>query len=247
MKICFLFFALLFSTITQGQFLEKVFLKDSVTVYQGWIIEQVPQEHIKILRFKERDTITIEVGDIWKIAREIDVKHINKIFNNPLIEKKGLSQAVFLELLGNAGVYSINYDRRFTKGHRSGWGGRVGFSYLKIKDSGTLGYQTINLLAIPADINYLIGKRRGALELGIGATYVSSRSMGRTYTFDNLEVLGGGAYNIKSNGVFAFMNFVYRHRSLNNGFMYKAGFSPIIFPAFFLTIGIAVGYNFQKH
>lgn len=229
-----------------AQFLEKVYLKDSITIYQGWIIEQVPQEYLKMLRFKERDTITIEVGNVWKITREIDVKKINLLFQNPLEERKGISQAVFLELLGNGGIYSLNYDRRFKKGKRDGWGVRAGFGFLNISDSNATSSQSIKTLAIPVDVNYLFGKKKGAIEVGAGLTWFSSRVNGANYNFNNLEIIGGEVYNIQSNGFIGFLNIGYRRRSLNNGLMYKVVASPIIYPVFFLTLGFAIGYNFQK-
>jgi hypothetical protein len=231
----------------QSQFLEKVYLKDSITIHEGWIIEQVPQEYLKMLRLKQRDTITIDVTDIWKIARAIDVKKLDQLFKVPPPERKGLAQSVYLELLGTSGVYSLNYDRRFTKGHRDGWGARAGFGYLIVSAGDSVsGYPKVSLLTIPLDVNYIFGKKKGALQLGVGLTYVSSRSQGSTYTFNELDIIGGETYNYQSNGFAAFLNVSYLSRQLGNGFMFRSAFTPMIYPAIIPALGLSFGYNFQK-
>lgn len=229
-----------------SQFVEKVFLKDSTTVYEGWIIEQVPQDYVKILRFKERDTLTIQVSEIWKIARTIDVKKINSVFKNPLPDFPGRHQAVFVELLGTAGVYSLNYDTRLKKGKRNGWGARLGFSYLNINDSSRFGELSARTIAIPVELNYLFGKRRSALELGIGITYVSSRYQGNAYTYNDVDFIGGEPFNITSNGLFASVIIGYRYRSVDNGFLFRLGFMPIVIPEVFPAIGVSFGYSFKR-
>lgn len=76
------------------------------------------------------------------------------------------AKQVYLELIGAGGGPSLNYDARFGNkenglGYRVGIGGE--FSY-----SSSLG--TSSALAIPAGINYLLGKRKHYLDLGSGAT-----------------------------------------------------------------------------
>ena len=246
MKIIVLFIMLSFGQNAYSQFVEKVYLKDSLTVYEGWIIEQVPQDYVKILRFKERDTLTVQVGEIWKISRIINVKKINSIFKNPIPDFSGRQQGVFLELLGNAGLYSFNYDTRIKKGKRDGWGVRIGFSYLSIKDSSSFGTLTASTFALPVDINYLVGRRRSALELGAGATFVSSRYKGTKYNYNELEFYGSEAFNITPNGLFGYINLGYRYRSIANGLLFRITFTPIIVPEFLPGIGLSLGYSFKR-
>jgi hypothetical protein len=104
----------------------------------------------------------------------------------------------------------------------------------------------VNLLAIPLDVNYIFGKKKGALQLGVGLTYICSRSLGRSYTFNNLDIIGGETYNLQSNGFAAFLNVSYITRSLGNGFMFRAALTPIIYPIIFPNVGLSFGYNFQK-
>jgi hypothetical protein len=107
--------------------------------------------------------------------------------------------------------------------------------------------QKVNLLAIPLDVNYIFGKKKGALQLGLGLTFISSRSQGRAYTSNDLDIIGGEAYNNQSSGGFAgFLNINYITRSLGNGFMFRAAFTPIIYPVILPAIGLSFGYNFQK-
>lgn len=238
-----------FSATANGQFLEKVYLNDSVTVHEGWIIEQVPQVYLKMLRQQQRDTITIDVADVWKITRVIDTKKLDRVFRNPLVARSGYSQAVYFELLGNGALYSFNYDRRFKKGRRDGWGYRIGFGYFRITDSipGSAGYRRFTSVAIPVDINYLIGKRKGALELGLSATYIATWDKGSQYTYNDLDGLGLEPFNLRSNGVIGFLNCAYRYRPAGNGLFLKAGLTTIIYPETLPYIGLSIGYHFQKN
>ena len=245
-KFIFLILTTLLIEKMQGQFLEKVYLKDSITVYEGWIIEQVPQDYLKILRLKQRDTITIEVGMVWKIVRVLDPKKLSAFISNETEAKKGYSRAFFLELFGNGALYSVNFDSRFKKGRRDGMGYRFGLGYFAFTDTISGRKQTIRLSAIPFDINYLLGKKKNALELGVGATLFSLKLNGERYNTNNSDFIGLEAFNIQSNGLIGFVNIAYRYRTLDNGFMFKASFSPIIVPVFFPLIGISVGYHFQK-
>jgi hypothetical protein len=46
-----------------------VYLKDSVTFHEGYIIEQAPAQYVKIMRLKEKDTLTINIQNIWKLTK----------------------------------------------------------------------------------------------------------------------------------------------------------------------------------
>lgn len=54
-----------------AQLMESVYLKDSVTVYRGVILEQSPAKYPRIYRMPEKDTITVALTDIWKIVRDV--------------------------------------------------------------------------------------------------------------------------------------------------------------------------------
>jgi hypothetical protein len=75
---------------------------------------------------------------------------------------------IFLELGGNAGVLSLNYDRRFSKSN-DGLGWRVGVG---------VGAVPSHILAsfiptFPLGVNYLFGKGSHHLEVGAGVTFAN--------------------------------------------------------------------------
>jgi hypothetical protein len=149
-------------------------------------------------------------------------------------------------LLGNGAIYSLNFDSRLKKGRRDGLGYRIGFGYFNYKDSTPGLEENIRLTAIPLDVNYLLGKRKGALELGIGTTFFAARLNGNAYSFDDTDKVGLEPFSIQSNGFVGFVNLAYRYRSIKNGFMFKAAFTPIIIPKLLPFLGISIGYHFQK-
>ena len=74
-----------------------------------------------------------------------------------------------LELFGAHSTIGINYDRRF-KGN-DGLGFRVGLGYGYSESSYFMGLShNIYGIAVPLEINYLLGKGRHKLELGFGAS-----------------------------------------------------------------------------
>jgi hypothetical protein len=72
---------------------------------------------------------------------------------------------VYLELLGPGIFYSLNYDGRFAK-MENGFGFRVGL--------GGAGGNGGGYLAVPAQLNYLLGNNGQYLELGAGATFLTA-------------------------------------------------------------------------
>jgi hypothetical protein len=60
--------------------------------------------------------------------------------------KKYVNNTVYVELLGNAAIYSFNYERRL----RDSFWGRIGVGYYP----GPFG----ELAAVPLGLNYLMGK-----------------------------------------------------------------------------------------
>jgi hypothetical protein len=230
-----------------AQFVEKIYLKDSITVYTGWIVEQVPQDYIKILRLKEKDTIQVQSENIWKIIRVIDTKNYRSPFN----KKVGRNTAIYLEGLGNGIFYSLNYDTRLKRGIRDGWGIRAGFGLLSIDVVDTSlnvkGKAILN--TVPVAVNYLIGQKRNALELGIGGTLLYTR-LKNLDASDFINIDPGSSFfdePLKVYTVCLTSIIGYRYTSLNNGFMFRAGLTPYIgFGGFNFNIGVSLGYHFQK-
>jgi hypothetical protein len=132
---------------------------------------------------------------------------------------------VYLELLGNGGVYSINYERMLTDDLSA----RLGFSYLSVSTSAGDASAKANLVTAPALINYTVGGRNHRAEVGAGATlvYVSASSEGGSgvgASGEGVAVLGTGVVG-------------YRYAPADGGFVFRAGFTPLFGKGGFLPWG----------
>ncbi|WP_345947831.1 hypothetical protein ABDD95_13345 [Mucilaginibacter sp. PAMB04274] len=136
------------------------------------------------------------------------------------------AQNIFVELGGPGLLLSANYDTRFVNRH-DGVGGRLGVGYLSISDN--------SLLTVPLQINYLLGRNNRYFELGIGATFVSSRGDENDFlSLDNAQNTIGT------------MTFGYRYQPEEGGFNFRAALNPVFnkhdfFPFFG---GVSFGYTF---
>lgn len=244
-------FLLLVTYSTHAQhFKERVYLKDSITFYEGFIIEQAPAKYIKIYRLAQKDTLTIQLADVYKLTKiyEVDsIKAVNKL--KPL--KKNIhhkyDKIAFVELLGAAGFYSINYDMRTAKNKRDGWGYRVGYERIStnFRDTigGTINFTKIKFTAIPLVLNYLIGKKKGFLELGVGATYFKFK--GEAQSITTVERYQAETFKQTFGNIVGSFNVGYRHLPYSYGFMYRVAFTPLLIADVFVPfIGIGFGYHF---
>jgi hypothetical protein len=236
------------------QFKERVYLKDSVTFYEGYIIEQAPARYVKIYRLVEKDTITAQLSDVLKITKlyVIDTIVTKKAILKPI--KQTYTKVAFVELLGAAGLYSINYDMRTAKGRRDGWGFRVGYERIvaSITDSSTLSASSvatietneIKFTAIPIVLNYLFGKKKDFLELGVGATYFKFN--GKTTGVASVETYQIEVFKEKFSYIFGTFNVGYRHVPYKAGFMYRVAFTPLLISDTFIPFfGLGLGYHFK--
>ncbi|HEU4534113.1 MAG TPA: hypothetical protein VFS00_08345, partial [Polyangiaceae bacterium] len=88
------------------------------------------------------------------------------------------NNAVFAELLGNGGIYSINYERFL-----GDFGVRAGFSYLSLEGSTTLkcgstgpcstASAKVSLTTVPIVGSYYLGGENHKLQLGAGLTVMA--------------------------------------------------------------------------
>lgn len=130
---------------------------------------------------------------------------------------------VYLELGGNALIYSINYDRLINDnfGVR---GGIMGFA----ASSGNAGAFAI---AVPVLANYLVGEGNSRLELGFGFMYLSG-------------AVGGGDIIGEVSAISPTAFIGYRYQPAEGGFFFKIGFSPIMFKETTLPWGgLGIGYT----
>ena len=150
-----------------------------------------------------------------------------------------IRKSVYLELLGNGLAYSVNYDMRFKKNQQDGLGFRIGAGGFSITGYDSDGVEVKgSLLTFPIELNYLIGKKRSALETGIG---VSPLFLGAKIEVDDEKIGGTGS------GANVFLNLGYRFQPLKKGFTARINWTPIInsggfIPAWF---GISLGYSFR--
>lgn len=132
---------------------------------------------------------------------------------------------VFLELGGNAGIISLNYDRRFGAGD-NGFGGRIGIG-CGVVPNHMFGDA---VLTVPVAVNYLAGEGPHYLEAGAGFTFGESAF--------------GGKYRTDGKAVHFVPSLGYRYQRATGGFTFRAMASPHILGTVRPSGGISVGYHF---
>lgn len=136
-------------------------------------------------------------------------------------------KAIFVEWRGNGIGKSINFDSRFSK-TRNGLGMRVGLGGTQLdydrEGEGRLSYDA---LTIPAEINYLFGKRRHSIETGVGFTTILDK---------NDDDFNGQA----------FLNLGYRFKPIRKGIVFRVNYTPTFNTegVQFGKTGISVGWGF---
>jgi hypothetical protein len=133
----------------------------------------------------------------------------------------------FVELGGNAAIYSLNYERFFTPK----LGVRVGGMYLRADDDEGA---DIGVGLFPVMATYLLGEGNGHFEVGAGigiaTAGVSDADLGDDW---------GGS------DVYGTATFGYRYQKPEGGVMFRAGFTPAIASGTVIPwAGVSVGYAF---
>jgi hypothetical protein len=121
---------------------------------------------------------------------------------------------LYVEFLGNAVFYSLNYDRVFFKlGESNRIGCRIGLSFLPITKDTVGGRYP---LLFPVTVNYLLGKGENKLEVGAGATP-------RVFLADD------GSGGEQWEGLVSFTGTIaYRYQSIASDFNFRAGCSLVV-------------------
>jgi hypothetical protein len=160
----------------------------------------------------------------------------------PAAAQDGGANSVYAELLGNGGLYSINYDRRLGAGGASVRVGAASWQttgglFVSASDERT------SFVTVPVLLNALTGAGNHHLELGAGVL-LGSRTVTRT--------LGGGSE--RSTIVDATGTLGYRRQRPGRGWVFRLGLTPFYgfgseeeaYPekGFFLSGGLSVGYSF---
>jgi len=142
---------------------------------------------------------------------------------------------VFLEAGGPSIFMSANFDMRFRTSSREGWGARagVGHSFLFVDSD------EMNALIFPVGINYILGKNRAGLLLGLNATIPF------LYGEDIRKSFGGVAIAARPLIV---PEIGYRHRPMKSGLGFHFSYTPIFntvdgtMPVF---LGAGIGYSWR--
>lgn len=149
------------------------------------------------------------------------------------IEETGMSSsqrsaknAIYLDVAGPGGLYSVNYDRMLSDDLSV----RIGFSYISAgasssDGSGTTASAEASLLAIPITASYLgIGSLSNQLELGGGGAIM--RATGDGFVSAGSDTAGASA----SATIIALTPLAgYRHQAPDGGFVFRIGASPLLF------------------
>jgi hypothetical protein len=150
------------------------------------------------------------------------------------------SSAIYLEGGGNGIIYSINYDRRFTK-RLDGLGFRVGAGYFPMGD--------YNLTVIPLGINHLVGKNGHFVEAGVNVTVVNSSVKNNNIT--KKEALFGQIdFGHKTTSLVGGVSMGYRYQPVDKHFNFRAGLETLLGKrideraVFAISAHISFGYTF---
>ncbi len=151
---------------------------------------------------------------------------------------RGARNAVYLELLGNGGLYSVNFERIL----HDTLALRVGFATWNSPALFYDGTPPDRLTTVPVTVSYLLGGGERKLELGGGVTFgreTRDRSSRHetSSSFSNLTGIIG-----------------YRSQPPGRGYLFRAGVTPFYsfdqgedaYPdsGFTLSAGVSFGYRF---
>ncbi len=168
-------------------------------------------------------------------------------------QKSNRNTIVFLEMNGAGLNYSINLDARFNRGTQNGLGCRIGFGFYSYKydlfDLETLTTHEADLakeFTLPIEVNYIYGKYRNGIEIGIGLSVIYMDFLEDDYDF------AIGSFSLveftreQNKHVLGFLNIGYRFQALSNGLILKANWTPLFNKngIFANYSGIAIGYKF---
>ena len=137
------------------------------------------------------------------------------------------SNTFFVELGGNALVYSLNGEHFFTPQ----LGVRVGAGLLAINESD--GDGDASVLLVPVMATYLLGEGNSHFEIGAGAGFATA------------GVADVDIGNERASAVYGTATFGYRYQKPAGGVIFRAGFTPIVASGNIIPwIGLGVGYAF---
>jgi hypothetical protein len=252
LKLIILFTFVLVTTrlIAQNNYEEVVYLKNG-SVIRGLIIEQVPQQSIKI-QTKDRNIFVFKYLEIEKITKEIISPKVILQDENPkelVVEKNGkFNRYTEINFCPGIGDYKPKYSYT-TKNNNYSFGIRTSFGYQFNEqiflgasigiDKHKISYNTIPLTAeirykvVKGKISPLLSANVGyALKSGYlkGGGYIINTQIGiKTKITENLAYLFNVGYKWQVQEVkYYYLNnptFIYSSKALLNYFTISTGFS----------------------
>ena len=140
---------------------------------------------------------------------------------------------VFVEIGGNAGLYSINYERYLHDDLTA----RIGAGYFALGASLGEAEANASLLLVPATLSY-VGFRKGnhALEIGGGALVVhasaAASTLGEVFSESGTTAVGTATVG-------------YRYVPKDGGLTFRAGYTPLFTSDDYVSwAGMSLGYSF---
>jgi hypothetical protein len=132
-------------------------------------------------------------------------------------EERTANNAAYVELLGPALLYSVNYERTFADVYAL----RIGLEYFSLSATNTNGTSaSATFLAVPLTFSYLgIGSLKHIFEIGAGGALL--------YFGGSVNTLGNSTSGSAVGGLGTLI-FGYRYMPPKGGFMFRAGISPLI-------------------
>jgi hypothetical protein len=119
-----------------------------------------------------------------------------------------IRNAIYVEAGGNAGLFSVNYERMLTGQVAA----RVGLAAL----GGGGGDNETSIFIVPVMVSYLAGRGVGKAEIGVGGGYSSGQ-----LDFGELGDVG-------LDGGYATATLGYRLQRPDGGFVFRIGFTPLL-------------------
>lgn len=137
-------------------------------------------------------------------------------------------QSIYVELLGNGVIYSINYDRQI----RPEVVARAGAMLFSDDEA--------SAVMAPVTATYLIGRGAHRLEAGGGLVFGVVTQGEATDRMRDVAPEQSSTLGVVGTAVLG-----YRHQPFGDGLVFRAAFTPLVTPRVFIPwFGVSVGYGF---
>jgi hypothetical protein len=151
-----------------------------------------------------------------------------EVITQSALRKDKIDRGVYLELFGASNLVGISYDSRIGPDSKLGY--RIGMSYAFVANSFFGSSSSTKGLSSPLEVNYLFGKNKSKLEVGVGVSLglYTERSSYTAFLYPADGVIPPtqemNVYK-KSFGYYLFSTMGYRYQA-NRGFLFRIGINP---------------------